>query len=212
MPPDLVPDRSEAGRVCAAIVLTGGRGTRLGGVDKASLTIGAHTLLDRLIRELVPATIVVVGRPAPTSVPVHFTREDPPGGGPAAGVTAGMTALLAAAGSPEEVENRADYVAILAVDHPGVTRATVGRLLDGAAHAVPRGAVLVTGQRRHYGVMVCHVAELVGQLRRHTSWHNQSLRTMLDPIIGATVPARDAEARDVDSVEDLAWWRAHVGH
>ena len=63
----------------------------MGGVDKASIELGGVTLLERaLARCPRGAEVVVVGDEVPTTRPVTFTREDPPGGGPAAGLLAGL--------------------------------------------------------------------------------------------------------------------------
>lgn len=80
------------------MLLAGGGGRRLGGVDKARLRRGERTLLDHwtaeLLRRHIPA--VVVGPEelrADLPPQVLLTREDPPLGGPAAAVRAGMVAL-----------------------------------------------------------------------------------------------------------------------
>lgn len=79
----------------SVVILTGG-GSRRMGRDKASVTVGGRTLLDRLLCGLPAAVPVVVVGPQPED-PVRsvvVTREDPPGAGPLAGVGAGI-ALVA---------------------------------------------------------------------------------------------------------------------
>lgn len=106
------------------IVLAGGHGRRLGGANKATLTFGARRLLDVAIDALSGARrIVVVGEPVPTTTPVHWTREDPAGGGPVAGLAAG----LAFVGSP--------MVVVLACDLPFVDASHVGLLVAGCREA-----------------------------------------------------------------------------
>jgi molybdopterin-guanine dinucleotide biosynthesis protein A len=74
-----------------AIVLAGGRGARLGGVDKADLVVGGQTLLERALAATAGANrTVVVGPRRPTSRPVTWAREHPPGGGPVAALAAGL--------------------------------------------------------------------------------------------------------------------------
>ncbi len=108
----------------AAIVLAGGRGSRLGGVDKASLRRDGASLLDRVIAATNASQVIVVGAaPAheypgearsPSSAlatpsasnPVEHSRvrgiaDDHPLGGPAAAVAAGLAALR---GDPPSVE------------------------------------------------------------------------------------------------------------
>ncbi len=89
-----------------AIVLTGGRSTRFG-ADKASTRVAGATLLDHVLADIHPSIPVIIVGPAPqlagnskTSETSHnaeqparsliVTREDPPGGGPVAGVLAGL--------------------------------------------------------------------------------------------------------------------------
>lgn len=79
-----------------AIILAGGTGERLGGVSKADLDVSGR-LLDRVLEGLSPlvdGTVVVVA-PESVSVPAGVVRtmEDPPGGGPLAGIGAGLEAL-----------------------------------------------------------------------------------------------------------------------
>jgi molybdopterin-guanine dinucleotide biosynthesis protein A len=91
----------------AAIILAGGRGSRLGGIDKPALEFEGRTLLDIAIQAAAgSATTVVVG---PGAHPGVITvREEPPWGGPAAALAAGMSALTG-----EHAE-----VLVLAADHP----------------------------------------------------------------------------------------------
>lgn len=94
-----------------AVLLAGGRGSRLGGADKALLRVGGATLLDRALAALGGLEVVVVG-PARDLGVVRVVREDPPLGGPAAGVVAGLAAL-----------RPVDEVLLLAVDLPRLPEA-----------------------------------------------------------------------------------------
>ena len=88
------PDGTAAG--FSGIVLAGGTAARMDGVDKAGLELGGRTLLEWTIDAFLDADeVVVVGpRSVPTTRPVTFTREDPPKGGPVAGLLTGVDALL----------------------------------------------------------------------------------------------------------------------
>ena len=92
-----------------AVVLAGGAGERLGGVSKPDIELAGRRLVDGVLVAVADAReIVVVGDVA---VPdgVHRTLEDPPLGGPVAGVAAGLD-VLATAGP------RADWTVLLACD------------------------------------------------------------------------------------------------
>lgn len=92
-----------------AVILAGGRGSRLGGIDKAAVEVDGARLLDRVVaaaRGCGARRVVVVGperEPAAASdkgaVPDRFgssapdvvAREDPPFGGPLPALAAGLT-------------------------------------------------------------------------------------------------------------------------
>ena len=187
-----------------AVVLTGGGGVRLGGADKATIEVGGRTLLEHALAALdeVPE-VVVVGSEVPTSRPVTFTREDPPGGGPAAGLLAGLARF---ATTPA-------YVVVLAVDMPLVTTGTVGRLTAAATSPQVDGAVLVdAGGRQQY---LC-AAYAVAAVRRAVAaaggdTHGLPMRRLVADLRLEDVPAVGAETRDLDTWEDLVALREALG-
>ncbi|XVV06848.1 molybdenum cofactor guanylyltransferase [Actinosynnema sp. CA-248983] len=63
-----------------AVVLAGGRGSRLGGVDKAAVEVGGRTLLDHALDAVRGARRTVVVGPEKPVPGVVWTREEPPGG------------------------------------------------------------------------------------------------------------------------------------
>ncbi len=100
-----------------AIVLAGGEGRRLGGVDKPSLLVGSVSMLDRVLLACAAAVVtVVVGPERPTVRPVQWTREDPVGGGPAAGLAAALALVTS------------EVTLLLAADLPHLTRGFVDLL------------------------------------------------------------------------------------
>jgi molybdopterin-guanine dinucleotide biosynthesis protein A len=93
-----------------AIVLAGGRASRLGGVHKPGLELGGRTLLTRVCEAAAEAAeLIVVGPPQPVPPGARLVRETPAGGGPVAALAAG----LGLTGQ--------DYVAVLAADLPFLT-------------------------------------------------------------------------------------------
>lgn len=176
----------------AAVILTGGTGSRLGGADKATLGYAGRSLLDRALDAVGLATqIVVVGPRTPTPRPVRFTREDPPSGGPAAGLLAGQAVLAGAA----------DVLVVLAVDMPLVSRETVSRLLAGlAGHD---GAFLVDASGRRQLAGALRSDRLQARLEAVGDPHGLPLHRLLAGLDLADVAARQDEARDVDTWADL---------
>ncbi len=77
-----------------AVVLAGGTSRRWDGRDKTRVPVDGRPLLDHVLAALPSSTrAVVVGDARPTAAQVVWTREDPPGGGPAAGLHAGLRAV-----------------------------------------------------------------------------------------------------------------------
>jgi molybdopterin-guanine dinucleotide biosynthesis protein A len=181
----------------AAVVLAGGRARRFGGIDKVSLPVGDRSLLERTLEAVSAAElVVVVGPHRPVRSEVVWTREEPPGSGPLAGLRAGLQGL------PTSI----DLVAVLAADHPHVTSGTVARLLDAlSAQPTASGAVLTdSGGRVQWLVGVWRVAALWH--RMPTDVRDQPVRALLGRLAPALVPALGAEASDVDTPRD--WRRA----
>lgn len=101
-----------------AIVLAGGSASRLGGVDKAALVVGGRSLLERALHATSCAgRTVVVGPKRSTSRVVEWAREHPPGGGPVAGLAAGLTFVTS------------ELVAVVAGDMPYLSPAHLERLV-----------------------------------------------------------------------------------
>ena len=177
-------------RNLAAVILAGGTAARLGGADKASIEYAGRTFLEHALAA-VGATeeVVVVGDPVPTSRPVTFVREDPPLGGPVAGMLAGRHALAGPAAT----------LVVLAVDMPLVTASTVGRLV--AAASGRDGSVLRDEEGRRQLALVLHTSRL--DAIAPADPHGHAVGDLLAPLDLADVAATDDEARGVDSWEDL---------
>jgi molybdopterin-guanine dinucleotide biosynthesis protein A len=81
-----------------AAIIAGGRGTRLGGVDKSALLVGGRSILSRqlaVLRPLFPRILMVTGTRPPHGSGVVVVHDRAPGGqGPLAGIDAALAALL----------------------------------------------------------------------------------------------------------------------
>jgi molybdopterin-guanine dinucleotide biosynthesis protein A len=189
------------------VVLAGGTGARLGGVDKAALEVDGVTLLERtLTATMAAAEVVVVGPEVPTSRPVTWTVEDPPLGGPAAGL---LRAL-------DRLETAPDLVAVLAVDMPSVSAATLARLTWAVeADAAVDGAVLVdpAGRRQTLAGVYRVSALAAARPSEPGQEHGLPMWRLVGGLRLAEVPTVGDEARDVDTwadVDDLG--RGTAGH
>lgn len=102
-----------------AVILAGGRSSRLGGVPKQALIYDGATLLQRTLAAAAGAQAVVVVGPDAGVLPagVITSREDPPFAGPASAIGAGLAALQETAGP------RPAFTLLLACDMPNVGQA-----------------------------------------------------------------------------------------
>jgi len=188
---------SEADARFDAIVLAGGSARRLGGRDKAALVVGGQTLLERALNAVAAADrIVVVGPQKETSRPVIWTREDPPGGGPAAALTAGL----------EQV--RAELLVLLAVDHPFVVPSTVRRLLD--ATGSHDGAMLSSGGRTQPLVAAYRGSSLRAAVARAASTVDMAVHDLVGDLDVVVIDDPRAAGSDIDTWDDAAEAERHL--
>lgn len=175
-----------------AVVLAGGRGARLGGADKAALTIDGVTLLDRALAAVRGARRRIVVGPSTTTTAVPVVREDPPFSGPVAGLAAGLAAL----------GQGADAVVVLACDlaDPGAAVAALLAAWPPAAHV--DGVCLTAAGRSQWLTAIYRRAPLQAAFGRLGDPTDRSVRDLLSGLALLDVAA-GAAADDVDTWEDL---------
>lgn len=211
------------------VVLAGGTGRRLGGVSKPDVLARGRRLLDHVLDGLGqlraqgpggPGRVVVVA-PEQVSLPAGVLRalEDPPLGGPVAGIAAGVLALATDAEAGEG--QPAEATALLACDAPQAWRAlpvlaarlkaalAEGRACDGVVGVQPQDD---SGR---------HVQHLVGIYRtealralvapgevglRDVSVHRTLGRLNLGYVDLAQEAGLDQAAQDLDTWEQVRQW------
>lgn len=180
-----------------AIVLAGGRATRLDGADKPEVALHGRALVDHVLDAVSDAhTRVIVGPQSLVRAGVITVREDPPFGGPAAGIAAGMAAL-------ERDEPRAT-VAVLACDIPR-SGALVTRLiaaLDAHPDADGAQAVRPDGSPQPLAALYRRDA-LVAAIAAAQPVRGMSVRKLLAPLNVIGVDDPDLSSWDVDTWDDL---------
>nr|WP_306238730.1 MULTISPECIES: NTP transferase domain-containing protein [unclassified Ornithinimicrobium] len=183
--------------------MAGGGGTRLGGVDKSALEIGGRTLLDRVLEAAAAARhVVVVGSVA---VPEHVlqTVEDPPDGGPVAGIAAGVAALARTA-------DLAPWTLVIAVDQPEAAQATVD-LLRAAASAGPDVDMVCpqdeTGHPQ-WLLAAYRTGSLTAALLPFGTGHSIAVRRLVAGL--RAIGVHTSHAGDIDTWQDHTDWQARV--
>lgn len=195
-----------------AVVLAGGRATRLDGTSKAGLVVDGARLLDRaLVASARARQTVVVGPPEladailpPSSgeampMPV-LTREDPPFGGPVAGLAAGLRALP---------DPGAPWVLLLAVDVPRAARA-VATLEEAVSREPVDGAYLVRDGHAQWLVGLYRRAALDAELDGIET-DGAPMKRLVGALRCAEVPDPAGWSDDIDTPADAARLGARAG-
>lgn len=152
-----------------AVVLSGGRASRLGGIDKPGVELGGRQLVEYVAEAVADARrLVLVGPPRPGLSRAIVARESPPGAGPVPAVAAGMAHV------------EAEWVAVLAADLPFLRGSHIEALLAVAAAEGRRGAVLVdAAARKQWLIGMWRTRTLRAALR---TYHGSSLRGLFGPL------------------------------
>jgi molybdopterin-guanine dinucleotide biosynthesis protein A len=182
----------------AAIVLAGGVGERLGGVDKAALDVGGATLLDRAVEaSRGAAVIVVVGPQRALPAGVLAVQEDPPGGGPVAAVAAGLRAQASSVAAGTAV--------VLACDMPLVDRPAVERLVGELADRPDLDAVLYVDSDGHRQFLAAayRTARLTEAIAAAGAADGASMRSVVAGLTVAGIAAHSDLTLDCDTWDDV---------
>lgn len=234
-----------------AIILAGGAGSRLGGADKARLELLGAPLIARPLQAVSAADRIVLVGPddlhhlwprylhpeamkqghEPAANRVVVAREDPPGGGPAAGTAAGVRALDSAGD-----ESHAPWVLLLSCDLP-MAEAGVRRLVDaaeagttdreraiarsagsraaqfgGGEPSAPDGYCLIdSGGRTQWMFGIYRAAALRSAVAALSRPDGASMRQLLGALNLVPVPDLDGVSADVDTWDDHSAWTARLG-
>ncbi|CAN5307765.1 molybdenum cofactor guanylyltransferase [soil metagenome] len=168
----------------------------MGGVDKSALTRDGVSLLARTCYALDAATsIVVVGHSTAIDVParVKFALEDPPFGGPAAGIGAGLHALE---------ESAEPLVVVLACDLPYVDRA-LPHVLATPISAASDGVMVVDEDGRRQTLLgLYRRAALVSAAMTLGSLTGVAVRALVAGLILEEIALPNEALRDVDRWAD----------
>lgn len=199
-----------------AVVLAGGTARRLGGVSKPDVLVAGRRMLDHVLEGLaalrgggaLPAGRIVVVAPPEVALPPGELRalEDPPLGGPVAGIAAGLQALAADAGGSAP----APVTAVLTCDAPGA--ATALPPLLGALEAAPAvpgidGACARAGDHTQYLLGVYWTPALLGAVAPGGApLRDRAVHRTLGALRVLEVAGTERAAVDLDTWDQVRAW------
>ena len=189
----------------------------MGGADKTALPFGGTTVLDHLLDSL-PATwpTVCVGEPRPTRRDVGWTRESPPGGGPVAGMAAGLArvatpVVVLLAGDLPFAGPAAAHLASVLVGPPAPSTPAVAEIsrhmwreLSATSEGEEAAGVLaVDGEGRAQPLLAAYRTDTLRAALPAQS-RGARLRDVIARVTVRRVPTDDLACLDVDTPEALA--------
>lgn len=182
-----------------AVVLAGGRSSRLGGVDKARLLYDGATLLQRTLAAVGGAAeTVVVGPFTAAELPpeIRCAREDPPFAGPVAAIAAGLAAL----------KTPAELTAVLACDMPHAGH-VIEPLLAAAQRAGSDGVMARTPDGRLQPLAAFYrtaaLTEAVQSAQASGAAEGMSVFRLIASLQVAPVDVTASATHDVDTWDDV---------
>jgi molybdopterin-guanine dinucleotide biosynthesis protein A len=179
------------GMIVDALILAGGKSSRLGGASKSRLVVSGQSLLARTIQAVAGSDVrhtVIVGDEGMDAVVA--IREEPAFAGPVAATAAGLRALSA----------DSDAVLVVACDMPGIASALpvlLGDLTGDGAIAVDRG-------RRQQLAVVIRTAALRQALTGLPTVVDASMRDLIAGLDLIEVVVPQGSTDDIDTWDDAA--------
>lgn len=207
-----------------AIILAGGRSSRLGGTPKALLESSGRTLLAVALDAASGARNCAVAGPPELSaaveasgVPAQLIREDPPFSGPAAAVAAAWTALASrdeSTGTPPP-----EWTLVLACDMPFVSQAVKALLLEAgrSADSGPQRQSLLcvdeSGRAQPLAALyrTAALGAAVSFFDRPGGLENLSMKRLLARVQWRNVAVPPHSTADIDTWEDAGRWSVKPG-
>jgi molybdopterin-guanine dinucleotide biosynthesis protein A len=202
-----------------AVILAGGRSSRLGGEPKALLRYNGQTLLRRTLNSVRAARRIAVVGPdelrveldafidAEPEAAVVMTREDPPFSGPAAGIGAAINVLRRGIAKDDNggAAFRAPLTLIFACDMPAL--GTLPRLLLDAAERNPAVQLVlpVDADGRTQPLASCiDSAALDAAVAGYgpAGLAGMPVRKLLEGLESLTLPLASTATADVDTWDD----------
>lgn len=189
-----------------AIVLSGGRSNRFGGVHKPAVELGGATVISRIlgaVRTTDPAAEVWVAGPrkglsAREQESVHSVVEEPAFAGPLAGIAAACAAVRDASSATP-----ADVTLVLAGDMPLITADHLGDLIDACRRTGSPAAGTDDRGKTQFLCTAWPTELLLSRLDAIGDPTNGAVKWLFSGLAPTLVDVDPGVVVDFDTVEDL---------
>lgn len=178
------------------------------GRHKPALAVGGRSIVARILDAVAGWPVVVVGSDAGVPERTPVVTEEPPGGGPVAGIAAGWDALIERPYAAGPTPRPPDVVVVLAGDLPLLTRAHLESLVRAARHG--RVAVTRSSTGPNWLCAAWPAPLLTDRLAAVGSPEGVSVRRLLAGVPSVEVVDASDVATDVDTPEELEDARRRV--
>lgn len=189
-------------RTIHAVILTGGRSSRMGGRHKPGILVDGRSIIDRTVTALWSASpsaeVVIAGSGAGLSPrlqhKVTVVREEPPFAGPVAGVAAAFQTMSPSDGA----------VLLLGGDTPFLSATTMKSLLTATLAGAPVASCIDSTGYLQYLCAAWQHDVLRVQLEQIGEPAGVPLRALFHGLVPELVDCDPEELRDIDTPDDLA--------
>lgn len=182
-----------------ALLVSGGKATRLGGITKTALTVDGVPLIKRALTAVrgvsphCPAVVVGDTEGLDDLGHVAHLREDPPFSGPAAAINTGVAHVTT------------EFVAVLAADLPRIDAHTIRALVDAVGEsdcAVPDCAVAVDPSGRVQYLTAVWRTRALAEVVSTAEVAHRPARTLYDRCEWVPVQLEQTTTADIDTFAD----------
>lgn len=183
------------------------------GRHKPGISVAGRPIIARILDVVAGWPVVVVGSAEAVPTGVRVVTEQPPGGGPVAGLGAGWVALTDGTYAAELGPSGPDVVVVLAGDLPLLTRGHVEGLARAVVEARPeqKVAVSVSSDGPNWLCAAWPAALFAERLSAVGGPAGVSVRRLLSGVPLLEIADRADVAVDVDTPEDLLRARRRLG-
>jgi molybdopterin-guanine dinucleotide biosynthesis protein A len=182
------------------------------GRHKPAIVVGGRPIVERVLDAVAGWPVVVVGSAEGVPAGTRVVSEEPPGGGPVAGIAAGFASLTTGPYAAELGSSAPDVVVVLAGDLPLLTRQHLSDLVDAVVAVDDRVAVTRSSSGPNWLCSAWPSELLRLRLLAVGGPAGVSVRRLLGEVARVEVPDLADVAVDVDTPGDLEVVRRRAEH